>query len=63
MQEWLKLTLDQALGSKVRIESLVKEENPTGFLSQVYYASVLREEVQGTFMRTRKYHISCVSVW
>ena len=53
MQEWLKLTLDQALGSQVRIVSLVKEENPTGFLSQVYYASVLTEEVlEATFKRT-----------
>jgi len=44
-KEWLKSTLDKALGSEVSIENIVKDDHPTGFLSQVYYASVLINEV------------------
>ena len=45
IKEWLKSRMDQVLGSPVRITDILKDGNPTGFLSQVYFASGVVTEV------------------
>ena len=49
-QEWLKNRLDLALGSEVTVVEIVKDQNPTGFLSQVYFASAVAREVMMTII-------------
>ena len=57
IKEWLKSELDQTLDTEVTIKDIVKDEKPTGFLSTVYFASVLINEVlQAQFKNTRYKH-------
>ena len=60
-QEWLKTRLDLVLRSDVTVDEILKDQHPTGFLSQVYFASVVVSEVGRKSLILKKNNIKYIS--